>query len=84
MITDRAGRYLLAQIPAGRFVLSVPAGPSLDGEGRQTPRLFHPGVESAGGGDARRVDGGQRLELADFRLPAESCLRPDLGRRVRC
>jgi hypothetical protein len=68
-VTDRAGRYFVAQMPAGRFVLSVPAGPFVDGEGTR-PRILHPGVESVGGATRVALTAGQRLELADFRLPA--------------
>jgi hypothetical protein len=68
-VTDRAGRYLVAQVPAGRFVLSVPTGPSRDGGGRSA-RLLHPGVESVSGATRVALTPGQRLELADFRLPA--------------
>jgi len=75
-VTDRSGRYLLAQIPAGRFLLSVPAGPSADG---RTPRILHPGVESVGGATRVALTAGQRLELADFRLPATHAYVPISG-----
>jgi hypothetical protein len=78
VVTDRAGRYLLARIPAGRFVLIVPAGPSLEGEGR-SPRILHPGVESVGEATRVALTAGQRLELADFRLPATHAYVPISG-----
>jgi len=78
VVTDRAGRYLLERIPAGRFVLSVPAGPSLDGEGR-SPRILHPGVEGVGRATRVALTAGQRLELADFRLPASHAYVPISG-----
>jgi hypothetical protein len=77
-VTDRAGRYFVAQVPAGRFVLSVPAGPSSD-SGDRSARLLHPGVEMAGAATRVALTSGQRLELADFRLPARHAYVPISG-----
>ena len=59
-------------------MLSVPAGPSLDGEGG-SPRILHPGVESVGRATRVALTAGQRLELADFRLPASHAYVPISG-----
>ena len=78
VITDRAGKYVMTRIPPGRFVLSVPADPSRAGEARQTP-LFHPGVEAAAAATRVTLTAGQRLDMADFRLPATHSYVPITG-----
>jgi len=45
IVTGRDGRFALARVPPGRFVLSVPAGPS-PAMGGRTARVFYPGVET--------------------------------------
>ena len=66
-VTDRDGRYLLSRVPSGRFVVSVPAGPSPAG-GRAV-RLFHPGVESLAASTRIALDAGERETLVDFTIP---------------
>lgn len=78
VVTDRAGRYLMARTPAGRFVLSVPPARSRDGGGSDA-RVLHPGVESASAATRIAMTAGQRLELADFRLPARHAYVPISG-----
>jgi hypothetical protein len=73
IVTGRDGRYSLARVPPGRFVLSVPAGPSsATGErpARVFSRLFYPGVESLAASARVAVAPGARVDLADFRIPA--------------
>ena len=69
-VTDRDGRYALARIPSGRFVLSVPAGPSRATGGRP-PRVFHPGVETLAVATRVALAAGERVNLGDFRIPAQ-------------
>ena len=69
IVTGRDGRYALARVPPGRFVLSVPAGPSPASGGR-TARLFYPGVEALTASSRIAVAPGARTNLADFRIPA--------------
>jgi protocatechuate 3,4-dioxygenase beta subunit len=69
-VTDRDGRYALARIPPGRFVLSVPAG-SARATGGRPLRVFHPGVESVAAATRVAVAAGERVGLADFRIPAQ-------------
>jgi hypothetical protein len=69
MVTDRDGRYALARVPPGRFVLSVPAGPSRATGGRPL-RVFYPGVETLTASTRVAVAPGERAHLADFRIPA--------------
>ena len=68
-MTGRDGRYALARVPPGRFVLSVPAGPSSASGGRPS-RVFYPGVESLTASTRVAVAPGAREALADFRIPA--------------
>ncbi len=69
VVTDRDGRYSLARVPPGRFVLSVPAGPSRATGGRPL-RVFYPGVETLTASTRVVVASGQRANLADFTIPA--------------
>lgn len=77
-VTGRDGRYALARIPSGRFVLSVPAGPSRASSGRSI-RLFHPGVGTAAAATRVVLAAGEHLDLADFRIPAEQRYVPVSG-----
>ena len=77
-VTDRDGRYALARIPSGRFVLSVPAGPSRARGGRPI-RIFHPGVTMLAAATRVGLAAGEHLGLADFRLPADQSYVPVSG-----
>ncbi len=71
-VTGRDGRYSVARVPPGRFVLSVPAGPS-SATGERPARvfsLFYPGVESLTASTRVAVAPGARVDLTDFRIPA--------------
>jgi hypothetical protein len=68
-VTDRDGRYALARIPHGRFLLSVPAGPSRAPGGRPV-RIFYPGVGTLAAAMRVALAAGERVGLADFRIPA--------------
>ena len=67
-VTDRDGRYALARMPSGRFVLSVPAGPSRATGGRPM-RVFHPGVDTLAAATRVTLAAGEERDLADFRIP---------------
>jgi hypothetical protein len=69
IVTGRDGRYSLARVPPGTFVLSVPAGPSPTTGGRPS-RVFYPGVETLTASTRVAVAAGERANLADFRIPA--------------
>ena len=60
-VTDRGGRYALTRIPTGRFLLSVPGGSS---------RIFFPGVDTMAAARRVSVGAGERVNLADFKIPA--------------
>ena len=77
-VTGRDGRYALARIPSGRFVLSVPAGPSRASGGRPI-RIFHPGVATLAAATRVGLAAGEHLDLADFRLPADQSYVPVSG-----
>jgi hypothetical protein len=70
LVTGRDGRYSFARVPSGRFVLSVPPGPSSATGGRPS-RLFYQGAESLTASPRVAVAPGARVELADFRIPAD-------------
>ncbi len=73
IVTARDGRYSLARLPPGRFVLSIPAGPSSAVGSRPSrvfSRLFYPGVETLTASTRVVVAPGSRTNLADFRIPA--------------
>jgi Carboxypeptidase regulatory-like domain len=69
IVTGRDGRYVLSRLPPGRFVLSVPGGPS-PAIGGRTARVFYPGVETLTASSRVAVASGARTMLADFRIPA--------------
>jgi hypothetical protein len=68
-VTDRGGRYTLGRIPAGRFVVSLPAAPAR-APGRGALPVFHPGVELASAATRVTLAAGERRDLADLRIPA--------------
>jgi Carboxypeptidase regulatory-like domain len=69
MVTDREGRYRFARLPRGRFVLSVPAGPSR-GSDPQPSSVYFPGVDSVVESTRLALAPGERASLPDFRIPA--------------
>jgi hypothetical protein len=69
IVTGRDGRFALARVPPGRFVLTVPTGPS-PAIGGHAARVFYPGVETLTASRRVAVAPGARTVLADFRIPA--------------
>ena len=70
-LTDARGRFEIARVPPGRFVLGV--NTRRDGEGRLIePRFFHPGVEALAAATRVTLTAGQRVTLSDFVLPAQA------------
>jgi len=68
-VTDAAGRFEVAPVPAGRFIVGV--NTRRDGEGRLIePRFFHPGVDALAAATRVTLTAGQRVVLEDFVLPA--------------
>ena len=72
-VTDRDGRYELTKIPAGRFLLSVPA------DRRQASRLFFPGADVATTASRIALTAGERKRLEDFRIPSKHAYVPVSG-----
>jgi 5-hydroxyisourate hydrolase-like protein (transthyretin family) len=68
-LTDGDGRYELARIPAGRFVVGINTQPRQGGE--PEPRLFHPGVAALTAATRVPLRAGERVTLGDFQLPRE-------------
>ncbi len=68
-VTDGAGRFEIARVPAGRFVIGI--NTRRDGEGHLLePRYFHPGVNGLSAATRIALTAGQRVTLADFVVPA--------------
>lgn len=66
-ITDSAGRYDIARLPAGRFLLGINISPrraSLS----SLPRVFHPGVSNVTHATPIVLSDGGQSALADLRL----------------
>jgi hypothetical protein len=68
-LTDSDGRYELAHVPAGRFVVGINTQPAQSGE--PEPRLFHPGVAVLNAATRVSLRAGERITLRDFQLPRE-------------
>ena len=66
-VTGRDGRYTLARLPRGRFVLSIPASPP--GMAERMPRIYYPGVETLAASARLSLASGERASLPDFRIP---------------
>jgi Carboxypeptidase regulatory-like domain len=66
-VTGRDGRYTLARLPRGRFVLSIPASPP--GMAERMPRIYYPGVETLAASPRLSLASGERASLPDFRIP---------------
>jgi protocatechuate 3,4-dioxygenase beta subunit len=67
-VTGRDGRYTLARLPRGHFVLSVPGVPSGAAPGRPT-RVYYPGVETLAASTRLTLASGERANLPDLRIP---------------
>jgi len=68
-LTDATGRFEIAHVPPGRFVVGF--NTRRDGEGRLIePRFFYPGVEALPAATRVTLTAGQRVDLKDFVLPA--------------
>jgi hypothetical protein len=67
-ITDREGRYEIAHLPPGKFVVGTNTAPQKSA-GHQA-RAFHPGVESVAAASRVALERGQRVALDDFRIPS--------------
>lgn len=68
-LTDSEGRYELAHVPAGRFVVGINTQPR-QGDAPE-PRLFHPGVAGLTAATRVSLRAGERITLGDFQLPRE-------------
>jgi Carboxypeptidase regulatory-like domain len=66
-VTGRDGRYALARLPRGRFVLSISASPP--GMAERMPRIYYPGVETLAASARLSLASGERARLPDFRIP---------------
>jgi hypothetical protein len=67
-LTDRAGRYEFAKMPAGRFVIAVSSGRVI--QNGKPARVFLPGVSSAAAAVRVTLAEGSREEAPEFHLPA--------------
>jgi hypothetical protein len=76
-LTDSEGRYELAHVPAGRFVVGINTQQRQGGE--PEPRLFHPGVAALNGATRVSLRAGERVTLRDFQLPRELAYVPVSG-----
>lgn len=66
--TDEEGRYEIAELPPGRYLLGLRLDGIHDAD-FPYPRLFYPGVEDAKDAVPLEVGLGQHLEGRDLRLP---------------
>jgi hypothetical protein len=66
--TDREGRYEVAKMPPGRFVVGVASGIHL--RAGKPPRVFLPGTSAAGAAARLTLSDGGRVQAPEFRLPA--------------
>jgi len=75
-ITDRHGQYEFSRVPSGRFVIGVDLmGLSASASSMaRHPRIFFPGIDKVGSASRVTVARGDRVSLADFRLPAYASL----------
>jgi hypothetical protein len=67
-VTGRDGRYTLARIPPGRFVVSVPVGPSR-ATGDRPIQILHPGVGTLAAATRVVLAPGEHRDLEDFKIP---------------
>jgi hypothetical protein len=67
-VTDRDGRYAVARLPAGRFVVGVATGAG--GRGGRGTRVFLPGTIALTSAARVAVGEGERVAAPEFRLPA--------------
>jgi len=67
-LTDRNGRFALASMPPGRFVVGV-ASAAQTRSGKPS-RIYFPGQASSTGAARVTIGEGERVQLPDFRLPA--------------
>jgi hypothetical protein len=66
-VTGRDGRYTLARLPRGRFVLSIPVSPPVMAD--RMPRIYFPGVETLAASARLPLASGERASLPDLRIP---------------
>jgi hypothetical protein len=67
-LTDRDGRYEIAGLPPGKFVVGVAS--AVQSRTGKPARVYFPGQVSASAATRVALGEGQRIELPDFRLPA--------------
>ena len=68
-VTRGDGQFELARVPAGNFVVGINTQRGREGA-LPDPRVFYPGVPTLTGARRIAVAAGERVDLADFVLPA--------------
>lgn len=66
-LTDETGRFEIARLPEGRFVVGLHVKRAMDGPG--LPRVMVPGTSSIGRAQVVSLTGGERVVLPDLTLP---------------
>ena len=76
-VTGGDGRYEIARVPPGKFVVGI--NTQADRQRANGPRVFHPGVEPLGRATRVAVEPGARVTLTDLIVPASITFVPIAG-----
>jgi 5-hydroxyisourate hydrolase-like protein (transthyretin family) len=73
-MTNGDGAYELTKVPPGRYVVAINVERDFTTRQLLQPRIMHPGVEQTGDATTIDVGPGERVKLADWKMPPSRAL----------